>query len=95
MRALYLAFISFAVIRFDAAIAVRESKRRQRRVGMTMATKAPTPAPAATPGPGPGSGPADLTVGVFYYPWHTNNFHNGDGFLREQLNVRNGISVFV
>ena len=25
------------------------------------------------------------TVGAYYYPWHTNNFHNGQGYLRRKL----------
>jgi glycoprotein endo-alpha-1,2-mannosidase len=24
-------------------------------------------------------------VGVYYYPWHGSNFHNGDGYIRSQL----------
>jgi glycoprotein endo-alpha-1,2-mannosidase len=24
-------------------------------------------------------------VGVYYYPWHGENFHNGDGYIRNQL----------
>jgi hypothetical protein len=27
----------------------------------------------------------DYLVGVYYYPWHGNNFHNGDGYLRKEL----------
>ena len=26
-----------------------------------------------------------LMVGAYYYPWHGNNFHNGDGFVRQDL----------
>ena len=26
-----------------------------------------------------------LTVGVYYYPWHGDDFHRGDGYLRKQL----------
>jgi hypothetical protein len=113
MRPLYLAFISLAVIRFDAALAESERKWRQRRLGHSpnktplkitptpAPTRRPTPAPtrrptpAPTPAPVTSPGPANLTVGVFYYPWHTNNFHNGDGFLREKLIVSNGICSFV
>ena len=29
--------------------------------------------------------PSNITVGVFYYPWHSNNFHNGQGYLRKFL----------
>jgi Glycosyl hydrolase family 99 len=29
--------------------------------------------------------PSDITVGVYYYPWHGNDFHRGDGYLRKQL----------
>ena len=25
------------------------------------------------------------TIGVYYYPWHSNNFHNGEGYLRRNL----------
>jgi len=28
---------------------------------------------------------SDYLVGVYYYPWHGNKFHNGGGYLREQL----------
>jgi glycoprotein endo-alpha-1,2-mannosidase len=28
---------------------------------------------------------SDYLVGVYYYPWHGDNFHNGDGYLRKQL----------
>ena len=27
----------------------------------------------------------DYLVGVYYYPWHGNNFHNGEGYLRKEL----------
>ncbi|KAL3924484.1 MAG: hypothetical protein SGILL_001023 [Bacillariaceae sp.] len=27
----------------------------------------------------------DYLVGVYYYPWHGSNFHNGDGYLRKEL----------
>jgi glycoprotein endo-alpha-1,2-mannosidase len=27
----------------------------------------------------------DILVGAYYYPWHGNNFHNGDGYVRSQL----------
>mmetsp|Transcript_33484 Transcript_33484/g.41020 ORF Transcript_33484/g.41020 Transcript_33484/m.41020 type:complete len:430 (+) Transcript_33484:137-1426(+) len=27
-----------------------------------------------------------VLVGVYYYPWHSNGFHNGEGYLRSQLN---------
>ena len=30
----------------------------------------------------------DLTVGAYYYPWHSNGFHNGDGYLRKQLSTK-------
>ena len=26
-----------------------------------------------------------VMVGAYYYPWHGNDFHNGDGFLRQDL----------
>ena len=29
--------------------------------------------------------PCDITVGVYYYPWYGNNFHNHQGYLRSQL----------
>jgi glycoprotein endo-alpha-1,2-mannosidase len=28
---------------------------------------------------------SNITVGVYYYPWHGDNFHNGGGYLRNQL----------
>mmetsp|Transcript_7001 Transcript_7001/g.20298 ORF Transcript_7001/g.20298 Transcript_7001/m.20298 type:complete len:1066 (+) Transcript_7001:843-4040(+) len=27
----------------------------------------------------------DFLIGVYYYPWHGDNFHNGGGYLRNQL----------
>jgi hypothetical protein len=27
----------------------------------------------------------NLLVGVYYYPWHGDNFHNGDGYMRKEL----------
>jgi glycoprotein endo-alpha-1,2-mannosidase len=27
----------------------------------------------------------DILVGAYYYPWHGSNFHNGDGYVRSQL----------
>ena len=36
-------------------------------------------------------GQLPLTVGVFYYPWHTNNFH-GRKFVHEKLNPRSTLS---
>ncbi len=27
----------------------------------------------------------DYLVGAYYYPWHQNDFHNGDGYLRQEL----------
>jgi hypothetical protein len=27
----------------------------------------------------------DYLVGVYYYPWHGDNFHNGQGYLRKEL----------
>ena len=29
--------------------------------------------------------PSNITVGVYYYPWHNDDFHRGQGYLREQL----------
>ena len=29
--------------------------------------------------------PDDITVGVYYYPWHSYDFHRGDGYAREEL----------
>ena len=28
---------------------------------------------------------SDYLVGAYYYPWHQNDFHNGGGYLREEL----------
>ena len=30
----------------------------------------------------------EVFVGVYYYPWHANDFHRGDGYLRDQLKNR-------
>mmetsp|Transcript_25606 Transcript_25606/g.62807 ORF Transcript_25606/g.62807 Transcript_25606/m.62807 type:complete len:539 (-) Transcript_25606:122-1738(-) len=29
--------------------------------------------------------PGQLVVGAYYYPWHADDFHRGDGYLREHL----------
>jgi glycoprotein endo-alpha-1,2-mannosidase len=29
--------------------------------------------------------PEDITVGVYYYPWHGPDFHRGDGYMRKLL----------
>jgi glycoprotein endo-alpha-1,2-mannosidase len=29
--------------------------------------------------------PGQLTMGVYYYPWHADDFHRGDGYIREDL----------
>jgi hypothetical protein len=28
---------------------------------------------------------SNITVGAYYYPWHSDDFHRGQGYLREQL----------
>jgi len=32
--------------------------------------------------------PADITVGAYYYPWHGDDFHRGDGYVRNELKPR-------
>jgi hypothetical protein len=96
MHALSLAFISFAVILFNA-LPVRACCRHKKTLPSLINTPAPTKAPTKAPTPGPTKAPtteptkaptppptAPLTVGVFYYPWHINNFHGGQ-FLRNKL----------
>jgi glycoprotein endo-alpha-1,2-mannosidase len=29
--------------------------------------------------------PGQLTMGVYYYPWHADDFHRGDGYIRQDL----------
>jgi hypothetical protein len=29
---------------------------------------------------------SNITVGAYYYPWHGNDFHDGQGYLRKELN---------
>ena len=29
--------------------------------------------------------PSNVTVGTYYYPWHKDDFHRGQGYLREKL----------
>lgn len=29
--------------------------------------------------------PPDITMGVYYYPWHADDFHRGDGYVRREL----------
>ena len=54
-------------------------------------TSTPTAAPVTTLHPnyqGTESYPdykSNITVGVYYYPWHGDNFHNGGGYIRNQL----------
>ena len=54
-------------------------------------TSTPTAAPVTTLHPNyqaTDSYPAyssNVTVGVYYYPWHGDNFHNGGGYIRNQL----------
>jgi hypothetical protein len=31
-----------------------------------------------------------ITVGAYYYPWHSEDFHNGQGFLRSHLRPQQG-----
>mmetsp|Transcript_27902 Transcript_27902/g.63499 ORF Transcript_27902/g.63499 Transcript_27902/m.63499 type:complete len:242 (-) Transcript_27902:55-780(-) len=37
------------------------------------------------PGPIPAVADSDYTVGVYYYPWHSDDFHRGQGYLRKIL----------
>jgi glycoprotein endo-alpha-1,2-mannosidase len=30
---------------------------------------------------------SDITVGAYYYPWHADDFHRGQGYMREQLST--------
>lgn len=30
-------------------------------------------------------GKSEILVGAYYYPWHGENFHNGDGYIRNEL----------
>ncbi|KAL3903781.1 MAG: hypothetical protein SGILL_010318 [Bacillariaceae sp.] len=39
-----------------------------------------TPPPVAAP-----LNDDEITVGVYYYPWYKDDFHRGDGYVREQL----------
>jgi glycoprotein endo-alpha-1,2-mannosidase len=43
-------------------------------------TSSPSPAPTHTP-----VKPSKITVGVYYYPWHHDDFHFDTGYLRDQL----------
>ncbi|KAL3917525.1 MAG: hypothetical protein SGILL_004672 [Bacillariaceae sp.] len=40
------------------------------------------------PAPLPPLPTGNITVGAFYYPWHGEDFHNGEGFLRAELDPR-------
>lgn len=45
--------------------------------------------PSAAPTLSPtfvGPPPSNITVGAYYYPWHGNDFHKGQGYLRKELN---------
>ena len=59
----------------------------------------PTNIPSSSPTAAPSSSPTDyptyiaippsnITVGVYYYPWHADDFHNGQGYLRRLLQPR-------
>ncbi|KAL3942931.1 MAG: hypothetical protein SGBAC_002959 [Bacillariaceae sp.] len=63
-----------------------------------------TPGPTETPSQQPSSKPSStptvmptindefipgqLVVGAYYYPWHADDFHNNEGYLREDLEPR-------
>ena len=32
--------------------------------------------------------PSNITIGAYYYPWHGDDFHRNDGYLRDQLDPR-------
>ena len=53
----------------------------------TIETHNPTGSPSAYP-TYMSIPPSNITVGVYYYPWHSNNFHNGQGYLRKFLQPR-------
>ena len=46
---------------------------------LDQVTQAPTMAPTRP------RTDRSLMVGVYYYPWHTDDFHNNEGFLRKKL----------
>jgi glycoprotein endo-alpha-1,2-mannosidase len=45
----------------------------------------PSPSNLLRPSPSPNL-KKKITVGAYYYPWHGKNFHNGQGYLRKELN---------
>ena len=47
--------------------------------------KAPTPAPNSHDNIWQHQ--SNYLVGVYYYPWHGSNFHNGGGYVRKQLDL--------
>jgi glycoprotein endo-alpha-1,2-mannosidase len=50
-----------------------------------IALASTTPAPTVSPTEGTTTLQSKALVGVYYYPWHGSNFHNGDGYVRSQL----------
>lgn len=55
----------------------------------TLAPTALDTFPSISPTTSPtflGRPPSNITVGAYYYPWHGNDFHNGQGYLRRELN---------
>ena len=55
-------------------------------------SKGPTTSPSASPSASPTEfptfrtiPPSNITVGVYYYPWHAVDFHNGGGYVRRVI----------
>ena len=55
-------------------------------------SKGPTVAPSSSPSSKPTEFPtfqtiaqSDIMVGVYYYPWHADNFHNNGGYVRKVI----------
>ena len=46
----------------------------------------PSSTPTSTPTINDEFIPGQLVVGAYYYPWHADDFHNDEGYLRQDLN---------
>jgi glycoprotein endo-alpha-1,2-mannosidase len=81
----FLGLMIGAVIRGESLSLSNTFSPEEDRTSVTTVSPSPTAGPTSAPtflGPPP----SNLTVGAYYYPWHGDNFHNGQGYLRKDLN---------
>jgi glycoprotein endo-alpha-1,2-mannosidase len=61
------------------------TKRLQNTNSINALESAVSTQPPSQPNEGTPASPSDLLVGAYYYPRHGSNFHNGGGYMRNQL----------